>query len=48
MNIHPPIIALGTALRLIRFSNDFGVTVIRHQNADVMVLASELMRSIPL
>jgi hypothetical protein len=32
--------------RLISFSNDFGVTVIRHENADAMVLASALMRGI--
>jgi hypothetical protein len=35
-----------TKARLLVFSNDFGVTVIHHQNADAMVLASALMRSI--
>ena len=35
-----------TEARLLVFSNDFGVTVIHHQNADAMVLASALMRSI--
>jgi hypothetical protein len=29
------------------FSNDFGVTVIRHQNADAMGLASARLRGIP-
>jgi hypothetical protein len=32
--------------RLIGFSNDFRVTVIRYQNADAMVLVSALMRAI--
>jgi hypothetical protein len=32
--------------RLLVFSYDFGVTVIRHQNADAMVVASALMRGI--
>ena len=32
--------------RLLGFSYDYGVTVIRHQNADAMVLASVLMRGI--
>jgi hypothetical protein len=32
--------------RLLVFSYDFGVTIIRHQNADAMVLASAPMRSI--
>jgi hypothetical protein len=35
-----------TEARLLGFSYDFGVTVIRHQNADAMVLASALMRGI--
>jgi hypothetical protein len=29
-----------------RFSNDFGVTVIRHENADAMVLDSARLRGI--
>jgi hypothetical protein len=33
-----------TEARLLGFSYDFGVTVIRHQNADAMVLASALIR----
>ena len=32
--------------RLLGFSYDFGVTVIRHQNADAMILASARMRGI--
>jgi hypothetical protein len=32
--------------RLLDFSYDFGVTVIRHQNADAMILASARMRGI--
>ena len=35
-----------TEARLLGFSYDFGVTVIRHQNTDAMVLASALMRGI--
>jgi hypothetical protein len=35
-----------TEARLLGFSYDFGVIVICHQNADVMVLASALMRDI--
>ena len=35
---------MKTEARLLGFSYDFGVTVIRHQNADAMVLASALMR----
>ena len=35
-----------TEARLLGFSYDFGVTVIRHQNADAMVLASALMKGI--
>jgi hypothetical protein len=31
---------------LVLFSNDFGVTVIRHQNTDAMVLACALVRGI--
>jgi hypothetical protein len=31
---------------LLGFSYDFGVTIICHQNADAMVLASALMRGI--
>jgi hypothetical protein len=32
--------------RLLGFSYDLGITVIRHKNADAMVLTSALMRSI--
>jgi hypothetical protein len=35
-----------TEARLLRFSYDFGVTVIRHETSDAMVLASALMRGI--
>ena len=35
-----------TEARLLGFSYDFGVTVIRHQNANAMVLAAPLMRGI--
>ena len=35
-----------TEARLLGFSYDFGVTVIHHQNADAMVLASACMRGI--
>ena len=35
-----------TEAGLLGFSNDFGVTVIRHQNADAMVLASARLRGI--
>jgi hypothetical protein len=35
-----------TDARLLGFSYDFGVTVIRHQNTDAMILASALMRGI--
>jgi hypothetical protein len=33
-----------TEARLLGFSYDFGVTVIRHQNADAMFIVSALMR----
>ena len=35
-----------TEARLLGFSYDLGITVIRHKNADAMVLTSALMRSI--
>ena len=35
-----------TEAQFLGFSYDFGVTVIRHQNADAMALASALMRGI--
>ena len=35
-----------TEARLLGFSNDFGVTIIHHQNADAMVLANALVRGI--
>jgi hypothetical protein len=37
---------IDTEARFLGFSYDFGVTVIRHQNADAMVLATLLMRGI--
>ena len=37
---------IRTEARLLGFSYDFGVTVIRHKNAEAMVLASALMRDI--
>jgi hypothetical protein len=49
--MHPLIWAQNrvyTEARLLGFSYDFGLTVIRHQNADTMVLASALMRGIPI
>jgi hypothetical protein len=35
-----------TEARLLGFSNDFGLIVIRHQNVDAMVLASARLRGI--
>ena len=35
-----------TEARLLGFSYDFGITVIRHQKADTMVIARALMRGI--
>jgi hypothetical protein len=38
--------SLSTEARLLGFSYDFGVTAIRHQNVDAMILASALMSGI--